>query len=445
MIVPLPRLLIWTAFVVLPFSLLAPMGGIASWASGAAILGFFLAAVLDAVFSKKILNGVSLVFPETLRVSKGWEGPLDVTIQNTAKRKITLRAGIALPPCLESAQRDIRVSLAKGAPGSRVSWPCRAVSRGRFVLDACYLEAPSALGFWARREKRAARMEVRVFPNLGAERRDLAAFFSRQAPGPHAQRRLGKGREFEALREYLAGDGFEDIHWKATARRGRPVTKTYQIERAQEIYVVLDASRHSARLVEGRGQEPPASVLERFLTAALVLGLAAERQGDRFGALAFSDRVARFARAGSGKAHLGACRDMLFALEPADAMPDFSELFIFIGKKIPRRALLLFLVCLDDPVTVEDFARHAAVASRRHLVLANTLRPQGAKPLFSSPEINSPDDLYWELAGHFVMSGLGETQKLLASLGIGFFLLDNERMCPQVVAQYLSVKQRQAL
>src|SRR5439155_5760719 len=93
--------------------------------------------------------------------------------------------------------------------------------------------------------------EIRVYPNLLRERRDLAALFlHRGAFGLHAERQVGKGREFEKLREYVPGDGYDEIHWKATAKRGRPITKVFQIERTQEVYVVIDASRLSARPVE---------------------------------------------------------------------------------------------------------------------------------------------------------------------------------------------------
>src|SRR5207247_4961504 len=109
------------------------------------------------------------------------------------------------------------------------------------------------LGFWAARKSVATKSEVRVYPNLFNERKNLAALFlHRGAFGLHAQRQVGKGREFEKLREYIPGDGYDEIHWKATAKRGRPVTKVFQIERTQEVYVVIDASRLSARPVASR-------------------------------------------------------------------------------------------------------------------------------------------------------------------------------------------------
>ena len=445
MIVPLPRLIVWTLIVVLPFSLAASARGVASYAATAAIAAFLFIAGLDAFFSRRILEGVTLVFPAVFRLSKGRKGELDIIVQKDRRRPMNLGMALCLPAGIASEQETLVVRLPGQAGASRVSWPCRAVARGSFVLDTYYLETPSPLGLWSRRKKGAVRMEVRVVPDLAAGRMEMAGIFIRRAPGAHAQRRLGKGREFEALREYAAGDNFEDIHWKATAKRGRPVTKVYQLESSQEIYVVLDASRHSARVVEDREGLAPATLLERFITAALVLGMTASRQGDRFGVLAFSDHVDRFVKAGTGKAHQAMCRDLLFSLEPREAMPDFSEVFSFIGTRFPRRALLLFLTCLDDAVTVESFARCTRMATARHLVIVNMPRPPGAKPLFSSPEVASPDDLYRELAGHFIWSGLKETQRLLASIGVGFFLLDSEKMCAQLAARYLSIKQRQVL
>ena len=68
--------------------------------------------------------------------------------------------------------------------------------------------------------------ELRVYPDLRAERKQAAAvFLTRSGLGSHAQRQVGRGRDFEKLRDYVAGDSIEDISWKATARRQKPVSK----------------------------------------------------------------------------------------------------------------------------------------------------------------------------------------------------------------------------
>jgi uncharacterized protein (DUF58 family) len=98
---------------------------------------------------------------------------------------------------------------------------------------------------WQVRRKDPVAMEVRVYPNL--RRNDDLKALRQGVSGVHAMRQVGRGREFEKLREYMPGDGFDEIHWKATARRGRPVTKVFQVERTQEVYVVIDRSRLSGR------------------------------------------------------------------------------------------------------------------------------------------------------------------------------------------------------
>src|SRR5690606_8645271 len=97
---------------------------------------------------------------------------------------------------------------------------------------------------WAVRGSSACEIELRVYPDLSKERKTVAAFFlNRGMFGLHAHRMVGRGREFERLREYMPGDSYDEIHWKATARRGTPITKVFQVERTQEVYVVIDASR----------------------------------------------------------------------------------------------------------------------------------------------------------------------------------------------------------
>jgi uncharacterized protein (DUF58 family) len=177
-----------------------------------------------------------------------------------------------------------------------------------------------------------------------------------------------------------------------------------------------------------------------------MMGLAAEKNGDLFGVLTFSDQVRDFIRARNGKAHYNACRDAIYTLEARHVAPDYAELFTFIGTRIRRRALLIFLTGLDDPVLAGSFVRNIGLAARRHLILANMLRPELARPLFSSEaDVESVNDIYRHLGGHMLWAGLQETEKTLKRYGVGFALLDNEKMCVELLSQYLRVKRRQAL
>jgi uncharacterized protein (DUF58 family) len=471
MIVPRERLLFWVAVVVLPFALLGAIEPVALPVSVAAIATLIALALVDALRAPSSLAGIGVVLPELARMSKDRPGKIEVQIRNERQRARTLRLALALPRQIESSQEDALIALPPQSEWSRLAWPCVPRERGTYRLENACLEARSPFGFWSARKTVPARAELRVYPNLSAERRDLAALFlHRGAFGLHAQRQVGKGRDFEKLREYIPGDSFDEIHWKATARRGRPITKVFQIERTQELYVVIDASRLAARKCGVRNAEcgigkgaassaipqsairnpqspdlQPSTALERFITAALVLGLAAEQQGDLFGLLTFSDKVETFVRAKNGKAHYSLCRDALYTLQQRIVTPDFDELCTFIRLRLRRRALLVFLTALDDAVLAESFVRNMDLIRRQHLVLVNMLQPPGVSPVFSNPNIASVDDLYAHLGGHLLWRNLRELEKVLHRRGVRFSLLKNERLSADLVSQYLNVKRRQLL
>ncbi len=189
----------------------------------------------------------------------------------------------------------------------------------------------------------------------------------------------------------------------------------------------------------------PNSTLERFVTAALVLGLAAEQQGDLFGIITFGDKVETFLRAKNGKAHYSICRDALYALEPRIVTPDYDELCTSIRLRLRRRALLLFLTSLDDPVLAESFVKNVDLIRRQHLVLVNMLQPPEVAPVFNNPTVQSADELYQHLGGHLLWNNLRELERLLQRRGVRFSLLKNERLSAELVSQYLNVKQRQQI
>src|SRR6185503_7834338 len=195
----------------------------------------------------------------------------------------------------------------------------------------------------------------------------------------------------------------------------------------------------------GPATENSESILERFLTSALILGQAAEQQGDLFGLITFTDQVQTFLRAKNGKAHYSACRDAIYTLEPQNITPDFDEISCFIRTRLRRRALLIFLTSLDDPVLAESFVRNMALLSGQHLVLVNMIKPAGAHPLFTNDDVFELDDLYRALGGHLQWHNLREVEKVLQRRGVRFSLLENERLASELVSQYVGVKQRQLL
>jgi uncharacterized protein (DUF58 family) len=445
MLSPRSRLIWWSLLLLAPF---ATVAGLLPDAAPFAILlmvAFVAVVLLDAVLAFRSVQGLTIKCADIVRLSKDRASEIELQCTNQAAGDGLLRMGIALPREIESEQEELLVEVPGEGKLSRIAWKCTPRRRGNYSLSRCHIEGASPLGFWGARAAVPMKSELRVYPDLLKERKNVAALFlNRGTFGIHTQRQVGKGRDFEKLREYIPGDSYEDVHWKATAKRGKPVTKIFQIERTQEVYIILDSSRLTAREVaDPADPKRSVSTLERFIHAALVLAFAAERQGDLFGMLTFSDRIQNFVRARNGQAHYSLCRDALYTLHPRIVTPDYDELFAFIRTNLRRRALLVFLTALDDPLLAESFSRNAELVCRQHLLLVNMIQPPGVRPVFSDPNVAHLDDIYRQLGGHVQWQNLLELGKNLQRRGIRFTLTQNEKLSVDVVSQYLNVKRRQ--
>ncbi len=423
-------------------------------------LGIAVSCV-DLIRVQSILDGIAVTLPGIVRTSKGRDFTIEVRIRNEGRRCRDLGVGLAFDESLVAQNAILDLELPPERKFTKAEWRVKALRRGCYRFSTCYLEARSPMGLWNLRSPQRVSCEVRVYPNLHAERKSLAALFlHRGGLGIHAQRQIGKGRDFEQLREYVPGDDYGDIFWKASARRGVPITKTFQLERTQEVYVVLDHSRLSARelrvaagdagggsaaseVVHG-GSFEVTTQLERFVHGALVMGLVAEGQGDLFGLITFASRVDGFIRSRNGKAHYDTCRDALYTLETESSSPDFEELVVFVRKHLTRRALLVVLTDLSDPLIAEQFLESMQLVSRQHMVLVLTLKPEKAGPLFSA-EAESIDDVYDGLAGHFTWTEMQGIHRTLGQQGVHLAIPDHEGLSVEMVTEYLNIKRRQLL
>lgn len=448
--VPRNPLLLITALLVVPLL------GVATAASQPLALLVVLAIGVvvswDGFASRSLLDGFVVESAGLVRLAKGREDRISLFLRHPTVAIQNLRVGLAFTPQLGACQDIQEVQVSGLSERQSVEFLCRPRETGSFLLDTCFLEAPSRWGFWARRKAVPLSLELRVYLDLMRERQVMAVLFlNRESLGIHAQRQVGQGRDFEKLRRYIGGDSLSDIHWKATAKRGFLVTKQFRVERTQEVYVVVDGSRLSARsavpehYLSRMAQDEEVTVLERYLTAAMLLGLAAEKQGDLFGVVGFADKVQSFVRAKAGRSHFSSCRDALFGMRPLPVSPDPEELFSFLRQRLQRRALLIVLTHLDDPLTAESFIANIGLLSRRHLVLVAMIKDRHMRPIFSGGPVQNEAEIYEALGAHLRWRDLKEVGSVLHRKGVQFSLLDNEGLCLSLLTQYVNIKQRQLL
>lgn len=425
MIRPASALIAATSVVVAPLCTIAGLYPALSTVCYAGVALFVAVIAIDAARTIRSLAGWKASTPAVLRWFKDRQAALPVSLEHAAGESHEARIHVALPPEIEAKEKT-------SAIGAEMA--CTPRRRGDFTLRFCNIEQRSPLRFWFASRALPIACEIRVYPDL---RRERAAnpIRGRNLTGAHHRRQLGKGREFEKLREYEHGDSFEDIDWKATARRQKPVVKVFQIERTQDVYAVIDSSRLSAQ----------SDALDAYVNAALTLAITAESQHDRFGLASFSAGVDGFLPAAGGKRHFAACRDAIYALQPSPVTPDLEEVFSFLHTHLRRRSLIVFLTALSDPFLAEAFVRNIHVLSRRHLVMVNMPELRDVRPLFSGALPATPQQIYAKLAGHMQWAGLRELQKTLERQGVRLALVNPVNLPDQLAQQYLNVKQEQLL
>ena len=241
---PTNKLLRWAAMLGLPGALLSCLLPATAWFAWIPAGILLLTIVADLIMSVRRHEKLTVETAKLTRLTLGNKGSLSLILRHESFHPAKIRLALNMPSEVGLSEPVLEAFLSQKQNASLLEWPCSPQKRGCFAYSRCHIESQSRLGFWDCRSVLPLQGEVRIYPNLIAGRKNLSALLLRRGPhGFHAVRQLGKGREFEKLRDYIQGDSMDDLHWKATAKRNRPVTKVFQIERTREVHVILDISR----------------------------------------------------------------------------------------------------------------------------------------------------------------------------------------------------------
>jgi uncharacterized protein (DUF58 family) len=212
---------------------------------------------------------------------------------------------------------------------------------------------------------------VRVLPNLDqAKEQTLYLIRTRQVAMERRRTRVrGLGREFESLREYRSGDEFRNISWTATARRSKLITRVFQVERSQTVWIVLDAGRLLREQIVRGGAALRLSKLDYAVDAALALAQVAMHSGDRVGLLAYGRGIQQNCNSGRGALHLRSIVEALSLVYPEPYEADHGRAAHALLSEQQRRSLIVWITDLAETAGTPDVVEYALQMTRRHLVL----------------------------------------------------------------------------
>jgi uncharacterized protein (DUF58 family) len=389
--------------------------------------------------------------PGDLELQRVWHSPpslgvrskVSVELHNFGRRPIFARVTDETPRALRREPPVLELAVRAGISAS-ADYEILPAQRGDLPLGKFYVRYQSALRLaerWAVAETSAS---VRVLPNLEqAKQQTLYLIRTRQVAMERRRRRLrGLGREFESLREYRAGDEFRNISWTATARRSKLITRVFQVERTQTVWIVLDAGRLlREQIVRGGASSLRLSKLDYAVDAALALAQVAMHSGDRVGLLAYGREIQQNRNAGRGAAHLHSIVESLALVHPEPYEADHGRAAHALLSEQHRRSLIVWITDLAETAGTPDVVEYALQMTRRHLVLfAAVGQPDLNERVAQRPE--SEEEMFRYIAAIEIVQRRELLLRRLRQRGVLAMELMPGALAASLVNQYLDIKDR---
>jgi uncharacterized protein (DUF58 family) len=389
--------------------------------------------------------------PGELELQRVWNGPpslgvrskVSIELHNFGRRPIFARVTDEIPRSLRREPPVVELAVPGGSSAS-AAYEILPAQRGDLLLGKLYVRYQSALRLAERWAVADTQATVRVLPNIEqAKQQTLYLIRTRQVAMERRRRRLrGLGREFESLREYRTGDEFRNISWTATARRSKLITRVFQVERSQTVWIVLDAGR----LLREQIKRGPASLLQLSkldyaVDAALALAQVAMHSGDRVGLLAYGREIQQNRNAGRGATHLHSIVESLALVHAEPYEADHGRAAHALLSEQHRRSLIVWITDLAETAGTPDVVEYALQMTRRHLVLfAAVGQPDLNARVAQHPE--SEEEMFRYVAAIEIVQRRELLLRRLRQRGVLAMELMPGALAASLVNQYLDIKDR---
>lgn len=379
-------------------------------------------------------------------MSNGMDNLVEISLTSTFPYAINVVLLDEAPDILQLRDNAIYVDLEPGAKAS-VSYNVHPVKRGLYKFYNTNIFVNVWPFFVSRRIVARNNCSVKVYPAFQFLRNmELLSFRNRESTlGAHTQSRVGQSKEFENIREYVLGDDYRMINWKASARRHLLMVNQYAQEKRQDIYAFIDKGRGMQHTFENL------SLLDYAINSTMQLSFICTQQQDNVGLLTFERNINTFFQAAGGMSQIHKFHEALYAEATEFAQSDYSALFSFCQRNIKKRSLLIIYTQFDSVNSLNRQMPYIQELAKRHLVLIVFFVDSDIQNLCFQPPsemsaINNQMSDTEVYATQMVAQRMSfEQQQIVRELhkhGIFSLLTPPESLTVNVINQYLSLKER---
>jgi uncharacterized protein (DUF58 family) len=392
---------------------------------------FLTGAVLtDILYIPREVLRVERKVPPILRQAQLFG--VELVLANRGEKAASFEIVDSPPAEFSGARPRLTLRLRPGETVTR-TYKMRSFQRGRFAFGAVFYRLAGPLGLIKRQGKIDQPQEVEVVPDLTGEgSHDLQlALAGASRAGRRRSPLRGEGREFESLREHQPDDDFRAIDWKASAKRGKLISRHYETERDQRLMILLDTGRlMRARIGAYRK-------LDYAINASVHLAQAALRKGDLVGYSIFSDEPHAFAEPRRNQLQR-LVRD-LTPLQPDRFDSDYATAFHQLMRRSSRRTLVVCFTDLGDPSAARRLLAAAALLRPRHLPVLVTV--SNSEILAASRRMPETEiEVYRHVAASEMWNDYQRTLRSLRNHGVLTVSVPADDLSASIINEYLRIK-----
>jgi len=309
--------------------------------------------------------------------------------------------------------------------------------RGAFTFENLHVRYESRLKLCMKQFKVSLNKEYKVYPNLkNLHKYRMAICHNRRYQnGQKALKMLGNGTSFESLREYVSGDEYRKINWKATAREHKPIVNQYEPEKNQHVHILIDTGRPMSYSIRGQKK------LDIAINTALILSDIVNQNGDKSALMAFNTSVQNMIMANKGVGHRNKMMEALYHIQPTKDTANYEEAFYYLKRKERHRSLVFIFTDFDTIEEAEDMMKVLPILSKTNIVALILMENESLEKLVDKKVDNDEDIFKKGVAIEF----LEERKKMIAKLnkkGVLCIECPAEKIAITTINKYLQIKNR---
>lgn len=368
------------------------------------------------------------------RLSNGDDNHIKLSVSNNLVVPVFIKIIDEIPFRFQVRDFEINDSLRKNEE-KHFQYTLRPVERGSYSFGKLNIYAKTKLGLISRRFTFSENAEVPVYPSFITMRKyELLAISNRLTEaGIKKIRRISNNREFEQIREYVKGDDYKILNWKATARRRKLMVNQYQDEKSQQVYSIIDMGRTMKMPFEKM------SLLDYAINASLVISKIAILKKDKAGLLTFSKDIHNVVPASRKNTQMETILQTLYKQETNYLEANYQALYASVRRNITKRSLLLLYTNFEGLSSLNRQLEFFKLLAKNHLLVVIFFENTEVKKLVAD-NAKSVEDIYVKTIAEKFSYEKRQIVKELHKYGIHSILTEPKNLTVNTINKYLQLK-----